>query len=382
MIGVVLILKKRIMILMLAIWIAAVPALASGTVCSAEAMILYEPYSGTVLAEKNADAEMLIASTTKIMTALIVLEHCDVSEPVCPTAEQICVEGSAMYLRAGETYTVEDLLAGLLLASGNDAAVVLAEHTAGSVEAFASLMNEKCAALGLHHTHFVNPHGLDAPEHYSSARDLAVITAEAMKNETFCRLFSAPHMTVHGTEYYNHNKLLNSCEGCIGGKTGYTMAAGRVLVSCAEREGLRLICVTISDPNDWTDHNALYDEAFADWRFVPLPDPAWSRMLVLSGTAETVALSCRIPGIPVPKDTAAEVQTALPRFVFAPVRAGEQVGSVRVTVDGETVLTEPIFAAEAADADASVPLRGRELMQRGWERYCKYSRYRVYPVYY
>jgi len=372
--------KKRLIALLLAVLMLSAPVLAAEPEYSAQAMILYAPDTDTVLFEKNADAEMLIASTTKIMTALVVLEHCALDETVCPTAEQAGVEGSSMYLRVGEPYTVEELLCGLMLASGNDAALALAEHTAGSAEAFAGLMNEKCRALGLKHTHFINPHGLDAEGHYSSASDLARITAEAMKNPEFCRFFSARQMIAHGVCYTNHNKLLGSYDGCTGGKTGYTKAAGRVLVSGAERDGLRLICVTISAPDDWTDHRNAYDAAFARYRFVPLPQSAWSRMVVLSGTAEAVSLGCGVPGVLVEKTAEAVITAELPRFVFAPVCAGDQVGRVRVTVDGVQVLSAPIFAQTCAEQDPSVPLTARERLRRGWQQYCKYSRYEVYPV--
>lgn len=335
--------------------------------CSAAAMILYEPRSGTVLAEKNADARLPIASTTKIMTALIVLENCAPDEPVSVTAAHAAVEGSSMYLRPGGEYTVEDLLYGLMLASGNDAALALAEHTAGSAEAFVSLMNDKCAALDLENTHFENPHGLDGEAHYSSARDLAVITAAAMKNEAFCRFFSTERKCVRGITYVNHNKLLQRCEGCIGGKTGYTSVAGRSLVSCTEREGMRLICVTLSDPCDWDDHIRLYDAAFASNRFLPLPEPRWNRITVLSGTEEQTALLCGAAGIVVPKSADTAVEVSLPRFLFAPLTAGCEVGSVTVTADGEPVFSGPICCAEDIPLDDHALLSPWERFRRHWK---------------
>lgn len=376
---VVLILKKRISILLaLLLCLPALPARAED--CSAAAMILYAPDTGTVLAEKDADARMLVASTTKIMTALVVLEHCDPAERVTVTAAQTAVEGSSMYLKAGEIYTVEELLTGLLLASGNDAALALAEHTAGSVAAFAELMNAKCRSLGLANSHFVNPHGLDDPEHYSSARDLALITASAMEDQVFCRIFASPHASVHGIGYKNHNKLLTSCDGCIGGKTGYTKAAGRVLVSCVEREGLRLICVTISDPNDWADHSRAYEEAYAAWNYVALPDQGWQTLPVLSGLAEQTRLCCDCPGLLLPKSAELQLKVTLPRFVFAPVLAGAALGTLTVEVDGNTVLETEIRACDTVARDKSVALTARERFQRGWAMYCRYGLYTVYPM--
>lgn len=325
-------------------------------------MILYEPRTGTVLEEKNADQRMLIASTTKIMTALIVLERCDLRERVTITAGQCAVEGSSMYLRPGEEHSVEELLYGLLLASANDAAVALAEHTAGSVDAFASLMNEKATQLSLRNTHFANPHGLDAPEHYSSARDLALLTANAMQNETFCHMFSAASYSCGGRVLRNHNKLLEEYDGCIGGKTGYTRAAGRTLVSCAERDGLRLICVTLSDPNDWTDHAAAYDAAFAEYVFSSFPADGWRTLPVISGKASAVPLRCDTTYLLLQKESDIQTVIELPRFVFAPVRAGDVIGAMTVKADGKTVLRQEILAAQ------DVPL-DRNLRLMPWERF-------------
>lgn len=333
---------------------------------SARSAIVMEPNTGAVLYEKDADARMLVASTTKIMTALVVLERCRLSEPVTATPAHAAVEGSSMYLRPGEDYTVEDLLYGLLLASGNDAAAALADHCAGSMEAFAALMDEKCAALGLENTHFANAHGLDAPEHYSSARDLAAITAAAMENPTFCKLFSTVSRTVHGVTYVNHNKLLTSCAGCIGGKTGYTEAAGRILVSCVEREGMRLICVTISDPNDWLDHASLYDEAFDAWRYVPLPESRWQRMETVSGMKSYVRLECGEPGIVVPKSAAVRLNVRLPRFVFAPVLAGGRAGAMDIWIDGAPDHTVEVCYGETVAADSSLALSAWERFKRLW----------------
>ena len=325
-----------------------------------------EPYTGAVLYEKDADRRMLVASTTKIMTAMVVLEHCRLSEPVTVTMAHAAVEGSSMYLRPGEAYTVEDLLYGLLLASGNDAAAALAEHCAGSMEAFAALMNEKCAALGLENTHFENAHGLDAPEHYSSARDLARITAAAMLDAKFSEIFATQAKTVHGVTYYNHNKLLGSCAGCIGGKTGYTEAAGRILVSCAEREGMRLICVTVSDPKDWEDHAALYDACFAAWRYVPLPGERWQWLEMVSGDRAGVQLVSALPGVVVSRSENVRIRARLPRFVFAPVLAGEQAGEIDILVDEQPRAAVPVYFGETVAVDNSIALTAWERFQRRW----------------
>lgn len=332
------------------------------------AMILYEPRTGTVLEALNPDEPMLIASTTKIMTALVVLEHCGLDETVCVTAEQTAVEGSSAYLMAGASYTVEGLLYGLLLASGNDAACALAEHTAGSIEGFAALMNEKAAALGLLNTHFSNPHGLNDPEHYSSARDLALLTAAAMENETFSRIFAARSYSAQGMEYSNHNKLLDLCEGCIGGKTGYTKAAGRTLVSCVQRGDLRLICVTLNDPDDWEDHCRWYDNAYSSFDFIPFPAENWQCLPVISGTSPTVTLRCNAPGVLVHRSPGVKTLVELPRFLFAPVAAGECLGTVTISEDGTAVRRADIFAVDSVPRDEDEEIMPWKRFWKNWAR--------------
>ena len=236
------------------------PAVAEALEVSATAAVLMDADMGQVLYEKNGDRQMLIASTTKIMTALVVLEHAAPDDVITVTPDHMA-EGSSMYLRAGETVRVEELLYGLLLCSGNDAALALTE-CAGGLTPFVALMNEKAAALGMAHTSFANPNGLDADGHYSTARDMAVLAAAAVENPTFRRICSSRSVTIGQRTMENHNRLLRQGEGCVGLKTGYTQAAGRTLVSCAERDGCRLVAVTLQDGNDWADHAALYDYGF------------------------------------------------------------------------------------------------------------------------
>lgn len=236
------------------------PAVAEALEVSATAAVLMDADMGQVLYEKNGDRQMLIASTTKIMTALVVLEHAAPDDVITVTPDHMA-EGSSMYLRAGETVRVEELLYGLLLCSGNDAALALTE-CAGGLTPFVALMNEKAAALGMAHTSFANPNGLDADGHYSTARDMAVLAAAAVKNPTFRRICSSRSVTIGQRTMENHNRLLRQVEGCVGLKTGYTQAAGRTLVSCTERDGCRLVAVTLQDGNDWADHAALYDYGF------------------------------------------------------------------------------------------------------------------------
>lgn len=333
---------------------------------SAESAIVIEASTGTVLYERLPDLRMLIASTTKIMTALVILESCALDETVTVTEEQAEVEGSSMELEAGEVYTVEELLYGLMLSSGNDAATALAEHCAGSMDAFAARMNERAAALGLRNTSFRNAHGLDAAGHYSCARDLALLTVEAMKNPEFCRFFATKQQTVHERELVNHNRLLWTLDGCIGGKTGYTNAAGRILVSATEREGMRLICVTICAPDDWNDHTILMESLFARWQLVPLPQDRWDRVEALSGTRDYVRLRCAVPALVVPREGELSWKLRLPRFVFAPVLLGERAGSVELFLDGEPLETVEVVYAETVSRAPSVALSAWERFQRSW----------------
>ena len=245
-------------LLRLCLLLCIVPAVAEAVEVSATAAVLLDADTGQVLYEKNGDERMLIASTTKIMTALVVLEQAGLDDTITVTQAHMA-EGSSMYLKPGETVRVEELLYGLLLCSGNDAALALTE-CAGGAAPFVALMNEKAAALGMAHTSFAN--GLDAEGHYSTARDMAVLAAAAMDDPTFRRLCSSRCVTIGSRTMENHNRLLRQVEGCVGLKTGYTKAAGRTLVSCAERNGCRLIVVTLRDGDDWADHAALYEYGF------------------------------------------------------------------------------------------------------------------------
>lgn len=228
---------------------------------SATAAVLMDADTGRILYEKNADRRMLVASTTKILTALVVLESCDLQSRVTVTQKHRA-EGSSMYLKPGERVTVECLLYGLLLSSGNDAALALAE-ACGGVERCVGKMNDLAGRIGMADSHFENPNGLDGESHYSTARDMAKLAAYAVKQPTLMRICSTVTAHVGGRTLINHNRLLRELEGCVGMKTGYTKAAGRTLVSCVEREGRTLVAVTLQDGNDWADHKALYEYGFS-----------------------------------------------------------------------------------------------------------------------
>lgn len=240
--------------------IVCLTAVTEAVEASAAAAVLMDADSGRLLYDKNGEKRMLIASTTKLMTALVALEQGGLQQEITVTGGHMA-EGSSMYLRPGEKLTLETLLYGLLLSSGNDAALAVTECMGGAVP-FVARMNEKAAELGMENTHFANPNGLDDEAHYSTAEDMAKLAAAAMDDPVLRRVASTRTARIGGRTLTNHNKLLSRVEGCVGLKTGYTKAAGRTLVSCAERDGVRLVAVTLQDGDDWNDHASLYEQGF------------------------------------------------------------------------------------------------------------------------
>ena len=236
---------------------------------SARAAVVIDADTGETLFEQNADSRLPMASTTKIMTALVALGEGDLDRVYTVKPEYAAVEGSSMYLQAGETLSLQDTLYGLMLASGNDAAVAIAGEC-GGMTAFVGKMNAEAAELGLTDTHFDNPNGLPSDTHYTTAHELAKITAAALKDPVFRQIVSTKSCTVSGHALSNHNRLLSMYDGAIGVKTGFTRAAGRCLVSAAERNGRTIIAVTLNDPNDWNDHREMLDAGFAQYSEVTL----------------------------------------------------------------------------------------------------------------
>lgn len=351
---------------------------------SARSYIVMDTQYGRVLAENNADERMLIASTTKIMTAIVVAENCSDSQKVYIKPEYTGIEGSSMYLKAGETLTVRELLYGLLLASGNDAAVALACYVSGNTEAFAELMNEKAKSLGLSNSHFVNPHGLDHEEHYSCARDLAIITAELMKNKLLAEIVGTKTASVAGRNLKNHNKMLWNYQGAIGVKTGYTDHAGRSLVTCAQRDNACFICVTLGDPNDWVDHTALLDWAFENYksREILNSENSCAEVPVISGIAEYVKVETTdLKTAALSNSDVVSYEMKLPKFVYAPVKKGDVLGSVAVTVNGDELLNVDLVAAETVESDSKIPLNFWERMKRSFGIASKMG-YPYFGVYY
>lgn len=349
------------------IFAVKIPARAELAV-SAKAAILMHADSGRVLYEKNADEHMLIASTTKIMTAIVVLEHCELDDLVEVDSRSAGIEGSSMYLKAGESYTVEDLLYGLLLVSGNDAASALALHVADSMEEFAELMNAKAAELGMTESSFKNAHGLDEEGHYSTARDMAKLAAYCMGNEDFARIAGTVSHTVGEQTLVNHNRLLREYDGCLGLKTGYTMAAGRTLVTCAERDGARYVCVTLNDPDDWDDHKALYDWAFANYSFAEVIPAGLSYEVPLISGAEMTA-PAETEGAAyalIQNGESYDMELELPAFAFAPISEGDRAGRAVACSDGQEIASVRIVYSEDVEMDRELKLTPGERFLRFW----------------
>ena len=312
---------------------------------SAEKAILLDAATGRVLYEKNADQQSLIASTTKIMTALVVCEQCNVLDRVRIPKEAVGIEGSSMYLQEGEVLTVQELLYGLMLHSGNDAAVALAIYCGGTVEGFAQLMNDEAARIGLVDTHFVNPHGLDAPNHHSTARDLATLAAYAMENPIFRQTVSTRTVTIGQRSLRNHNKLLWQVEGADGVKTGYTKAAGRILVSSATRDGRRLVAVTINAPDDWADHAQLLNSGFLEFEMQQIlrsGDCLGTVEIIGGDDSHAELLAAEDFSYPLAAGEKVTYAHGGTGFVYAPVVEGAEAGEIWVLVDGKAVKKIPV----------------------------------------
>lgn len=325
---------------------------ASAPTLSANAYILMDADSGRVLCAQNESREMSIASTTKIMTALVALEHGKLTDKVTVKKAHL-KEGSSMYLAEGEVLALEKLLYGLLLPSGNDAAECIADYCGGGTKQFVALMNEKAAALGLTHTHFANPSGLDEQGHYSCALDMAHLAAYAMQNPTFVRIASTATANVGSRTMANHNKLLLRLNGCIGLKTGYTGDAGRTLVSCVQREGLRLIAVTLCDSNDWDDHTALYNYGFATYHRACAVRCGEKIGTVTVDGGEKMAVSAAAKEsfyYPIADGEHLTTNVSIPKSVSAPIAAGQKLGEMSIMLSGEEVGRVDLICGESVAA--------------------------------
>lgn len=347
-------------------------ARAAGPEVSAQSAVVLTADTGTVLFEKDGHTPRPVASTTKIMTALLALEAAqEQGDPLVDiTQEMVAVEGSSMGLQAGDSISLTGLAAGMLLASGNDAANAAALYLDGSLESFAARMNQRAAALGMEDTHFVTPSGLDGEDaqglgHLSTAYDMALLARAALENQAFRQLCSSPSLAVEFAEpvkrvtYTNHNKLLTQYPGCVGVKTGFTKEAGRCLVSAAERDGALLIAVTLNAPNDWQDHTALLDYGFSQVEPYQLAGgDVRLTVPVVGSPVEVMSLRGSNGGeVTLPLGQGAQVERVVhaPKFLYAPVEAGEQVGEICWYLAGQLLGSAPLTAAGAAPLQEKAP---------------------------
>ncbi len=352
---------KRIIIFTIAILLAcpvfayAEAAPRSMPDVSARYAVLVEKNTGQLICEKNGNIKTSMASTTKIMTSLILCEMCDLDEEIITTKEMVTVEGSSMGLQEGDKVHYRDLLYGMLLASGNDAANTTAISIAGTIEKFAEIMNKKAAEIGMTDTNFVTPSGLDDENHYTTAADMAKLAVYAMKNKDFAAACASKTATLeYGNPPYrrtlsNHNKLLRYYDGAIGIKTGFTKKSGRCLVSCAERNGMGVIAVTLNAPSDWSDHATLLDYGFSQLETHELYTPTDIFKVSVANTNEDLSVAFTPPTATLLPEQFDKVsfKTEMERFLFAPIKQGEKLGSVTYYIGGKQIAKAYITAASS-----------------------------------
>lgn len=315
--------------------------------------------SGRILFSRDPEKKLPMASTTKILTAILVIESDDLDEEIRIPAEATGVEGSSIYLVPGESMTRKDLLYGLMLRSGNDCAEALAILHSGSIEKFADCMNEKALLIGAQNSHFVNPHGLPDPNHYTTAKDLAMIAAYALQNEIFSEIVSCRSYTIPngGCGYsrllQNKNKMLYSYENADGVKTGYTKEAGRCLVTSATRSGMRLVSVVLNSPDMYNRSAEILDECFSGYKVCKLFDHEnYSVELNTDLPWKKCKCTCKKDFYyPLTELDRHEIHTeyCLPEKVVLPVQAGEEVGKLNVYLKNQLLFSQEIVSIEKVE---------------------------------
>lgn len=352
---------KKIFVLVL-VFLLITPVLnANALSVSAKSAIVINADTGEVIWSHNATERLPMASTTKIMTGLLLCESGDLEREITVTAEMLRVEGSSMGLLAGDRVTLHDLLYGLMLASGNDAANVIAFTLGNTVDGFVQMMNEKAKALGLRNTEFETPSGLDGDRHFTTAADLAELTRIALQNPVFAKAVSTSSAVLnYGNPPYkrtvtNHNKLLKNFDGAIGVKTGFTKKAGRCLVSAAQRDGKTVIAVTLNAPDDWNDHRNMLEYGLRSVQPIELKTDRDCYNIPVIGSKEIINIEVEPFAINVLDNTGFDVKVYLPQFVYAPIKADEPLGRVEYLKDGKVMRTEMICAEADIAANTLKP---------------------------
>ncbi len=324
---------------------------------SAEGAVVMERSTGTVLYGKNAHEQLPMASTTKIMTALVALERCELDEKVTVSHEAVGAEGSSMYLMPQEVLLMSDLLYGLMLASGNDAAIAIAMHVAGTTEAFVELMNQKALELGLLNTHFVTPNGLHDDDHYTTAYDLCVIACAAMENETFRQIVGTTYYTTQSGNtiryFKNKNKLLWEFEGATGLKTGYTSVAGKCLAFSAERNDMEIVGVVLKSGDIFGESASLLNYAFNNYHMVSLisRDEPVSFVKLEKCDKKLLALGVLTDiMVPVEVSEEAHIKTRVlaPRVIGQTVNKGDPIGTLELYDGSRLIYSVPLVAMNDA----------------------------------
>ncbi len=327
---------------------------------SAVGSCVLEGSTGRVLFEKNKDKKLAMASTTKIMTAITAIENCDdLDERFEISPKAVGIEGTSLYLRKGDTYSTRDLLYALMLISGNDASVAIAEHIAGSTSEFVTLMNEKAKEIGAVNSHFANTHGLDADGHYTTAYDLALITAYALNNDTFREIVSTKNTKIVNTKdgleearyLKNKNKLLFRMDDCIGVKTGYTDDAGRCLVSAIERNGMRLICVVLNCGPMFEESASLLNSCADTYNLVDITSlyDYNNKIKVVDGRTKTAEIGTResfIYPLSEYEKNILKFEYDLPEYLEAPLKKGEEIGEIKIFLNNDLLFSEKIYTID------------------------------------
>ncbi len=326
---------------------------------SAQTAIMIEGNSGEVLYEKNTEQKAYPASITKIMTALLAIEKGDLDKKVTVSENASGVEGSSIYLETGEKIPLRDLVYGLMLRSGNDAAIAIAEEIGGSTDRFVIMMNKKARELGAYNTHFANPNGLHNPDHYTTARDMALIAMAAMENPEFKQVAKAKTWICDRGEgrynyFYNKNKVVYQYDGGTGIKIGYTRVAGRTLVASSERNGMELICVVMNAPNWFQDTYKLMDYAYSQFETVKIAkgQRPLKAVKVKGGSKNFVMIAPKEDILcPVRKGTQNKISImyVLPERQKAPVDRWQEAGSLKIFVNDQYLFSKPLYYLEDID---------------------------------
>ena len=390
--------KKIVLILSVLVFFSFFNGYAYAVDITAASAVVVDAGTGSVLYEKCPREKRSMASTTKIMTALLAIESGRLNDKVRITDEMVRVEGSSMGLRSGNELTLGNLIKGMLLLSGNDAANSVAVFLSGSNEKFAVLMNEKAREIGMRDTHFVTPSGLDSEEHYTTAYDMALLASYAMKYPEFSAIVSEYSGKVEFIEpdctytYKNHNRFLNMYDGACGIKTGFTKKSGRCLITAVKRNGTMLIAVTLKATDYWEDHRKLYDYVLSTSECREIEDSFETLVKVTGSDVSEVRCSIKEkPKITVFKDSVITTEVLTEKFVYAPVSRGETVGEVRLCVNGKCVKSFPLISEEDAPVKAS-DNKSRNIFSRVFdflikncsvsmnvkERHCRYNYVRKY----